>query len=198
MQLKEFIDKRVIVVSSVTILFMLCMLLALVATNTRETKKVSTSAAQKEEVAFAFGKNSLQKNTDEEVEVDVMLKTKSSNRVSAATVLVKYPVEVLKFSTSDYPSTDCQAKSNKLDTALAINNNSQTGVLEITKTALLADEELPSGNFCFGTLRFEVLSDSYAGKELSFEVKSGETLVVGPKVKYNVKIDSANGKAKLN
>jgi hypothetical protein len=197
MQLKELIDKRVVIVSSVSILFMLCMLIALLATRT-QPERIVASAGQKDEVVFSFAKKTLAID-DDDLTVDVMLNTKATKKVSAATITIKYPSDILRFDDSEDASAECAAGNNKLDTVLSVDNNAQTGVVEITRTALLADEELPSGKFCFGTVSFTPVSRQadVTGKAITFDVQSAETLVVGPSVKYTATVDSANGKVTL-
>lgn len=199
MQIKELIDKRVVVVASVSLLFMLSMLLALLATNTKKTNTVTTQAAVKEDVTFGFNKKSLSL-TGNDLSVDVLVKTKTTNKVSAATVSIKYPADLLTFDNADNLSENCLGNNPKLDTSLAINNNAQTGVLEITRTALLADEQLPGGTFCFVTLNFETKENEdaqTAGKQITFNMKATDSVVVGPKVKYSAKVDQANSSVSL-
>lgn len=200
MQYKELIDKRVVIVASVVMLFMLTMLLAFYpqkkSTPSNNNNNSDNSSSSKE-VLYAFGASSA-KFSESETGIDVLLKAPSDQKVSAATVAVKYPKDRLEVVETYDPSEDCINKNNKLDTVLAYKNNKETGVLEITRSALLEDEQLPSGEFCFGTLYFKTKDGASASAgEITFDIKSNDAAVVGPKVKYNAKVDASSAKVQV-
>lgn len=120
-----------------------------------DAMKTSTSKIQP-----SFDKNNITAKQNGTFEMNVFLDSGESAKVSAATVFVKYPSDIVEYveNSSSQPNEECKNSNYKLNQTLGANDDKKQGVLKITKVLIATDDQLPSGNFCFTTLTFKAKS----------------------------------------
>lgn len=153
--------------------------------------------------SFNTDKISASKNTT--FEVNLYLESKVGEKVSGATAYIKYPSQILDYSEnlSAQPNTECKNNNYKLTQLLATKNDSKSGIVRITKVQIAGDDALPSGKFCFGTLKFTtkpsfwfILPWFNRSGEIAFD-EPEKWEIVGPNHTYKIEENSKNGLIKV-
>lgn len=97
---------------------------------------------------------------DSEYSVDIKMDTKSqTSTVTAAAITLSYPKDVLAV---DESKTNAQARNtseecNVLDQSISNATDAVAGVVKMVKATYAAENDLPRGEICFGTVYFKVL-----------------------------------------
>jgi len=91
-----------------------------------------------------------------EYHVDIFVDSGENNKLSGTTAVLTYPQDALIFDkeASVDASPECEERGFKLNQLLNVKDDPKTGTLTITRVLIERDENLPSGEFCFGTLAF--------------------------------------------
>lgn len=98
-----------------------------------------------------------QKNS---TEVNILFDSSKDDKISAATIVIKYPSYMLELVNSDtaYANQECMKHNYKLNQQLEAKNDTKKGILELTKVMIAQDKDLPAGQTCFATLTFKAKS----------------------------------------
>ncbi len=134
------------------------------------------------------------------LKVNLFFQGQPTDKISAATVVMKYPQQLLEYDStlgdttvsSDPVESTCIANGYKLNQVLKVENDSQSGRLTITRIALEKDENLPGGLFCFGTVTFRTKQYVNATQGQINLSATGLWEIVGPKGSYRPQVAGAN------
>ena len=156
--------------------------------------------AQSSLVQPSFDKKEIKAKKNSTIEVNLYLESSQEDKLSGASVFVKYPSKILEYSEnlSAQPNTECKNSNYKLTQLLATKNDPKAGVVRITKVQIAADDALPSGKFCFGTLKFTtkpsfwfILPWFSRNGDISMN-EPGKWEIVGPKRSYKIPETATN------
>ncbi len=140
------------------------------------------------------------------IQADIVADAGKDNKISGMTVIVDYSESTLEYDAkaSAGPSEKCKAMGYKFNQALAAKNDSKKGTISISKVIIDRDENLPSGEFCFGTLVFKTKLNGFwsflpwiNSTATITKAKESDWEIVGPGKKYKLAVDSDSSSGKI-
>jgi len=144
--------------------FTVAFLWAFISTNSYRSK------ATIDHVSVYFGNESYSGN---ELKLPIIIESETTQKVSSAKIIVNYDTAHLEPMIYDESDSTCQ----KLGTTLMARTSSASGTFTIARVSNLVADQLPSGIFCFGTLKFRMIASGTATLSIN---SSAAHEVVGP------------------